>query len=154
MEKNLVRNWMTAAPITIDAKTNLSVAHHLMRLNNVRRLPVVNNQEKLVGIVTWGDIREARPKQSPSLHRLDAWEERFLAATMEISEIMTPNPVTVAPDMSIRQAVELMLHHKIGGLPVVERGRVVGIITESDIFRFLIDTLPESESEFSINSGL
>jgi CBS domain-containing protein len=137
-----VKDWMTPNPITIDWKNNLSVAYHLMRFNQVRRLPVVGDDGKLVGILTWGDIRENRPKEPLAEQRGNAWEEIFLASTVEVRMLMTHNPFTVTPDSSIRLAANLMLEHKISGLPVVENGYVVGMITESDLFRFLLKHFP------------
>jgi CBS domain-containing protein len=143
MTKQLVKDWMTSDPITVDGKTTLTAAYHLMRLNRVRRLLVVDSQDRLLGILTWGDVREAKPKHRPPLEDVDAWATHFLTATMEVSEIMTPNPVTVTPEMLIHEAAGLMLKHKIGGLPVVADGRVVGVLTESDIYRFVVENTPQ-----------
>ena len=142
MTKYQVQAWMAPNPITVDADNSLSVAYHLMRLNNVRRLPVLGKNGKLVGIITWGDIRAARPKGSLAEQTGRDWEDHFLAATLAVREIMTPDPVTVTPDCSVRLAANLMLAHKIGGLPVVD-GTVVGMLTESDLFRFLVENFPE-----------
>lgn len=142
MTKQLVKDWMTPDPITVDGKTTLTAAYHLMRLNRVRRLLVVDSQDRLLGILTWGDVREAKPKHRPSMADVDAWAAHFLTATMEIGEIMTPNPVTVTPEMLIHEAAGLMLQHSIGGLPVVADGRVVGVLTESDIYRFVVENTP------------
>ena len=79
MDKLLVKDWMTGDPITVDTTNNLSTAYHLMRMNSVRRLPVLDEAEHLVGIVTWGDIREARPKASASMTMEPTWEIHFLA---------------------------------------------------------------------------
>jgi CBS domain-containing protein len=147
MDGCLVKEWMTADPITVDTTNNLSTAYHLMRLNSVRRLPVLDEAERLAGIITWGDIREARPKGSGSLHMEPAWEIHFLAGIRGVQEFMTPNPVTVTPQTPIRRAVQLMLENKIGGLPVVKDNRVVGIISETDIFRFLLMHMEEPVRE-------
>lgn len=143
MNKRLVKDWMSPKPITVDSKVGVSVAYHLMRLNEVRRLLVLNDSDDLVGIVTWGDIRAARPKARASMEARDAWESHFLTATMEISEIMTPNPITVAPDASIREVARLMLEHKIGGVPVLDGKRIAGILTETDLCRFVVETVQE-----------
>jgi CBS-domain-containing membrane protein len=140
MESLLVRDWMSKDPVTIEPQTTLPAAYHLMKLNRIRRLPVVDHEGRLLGIVTQGDIREARPKESISL---SIWELHFRVASLEAKDFMTPNPVTVTPETSIKQAAQLMLQHKIGGLPVVEAKRLVGVITESDIFRLLVEQLPD-----------
>lgn len=142
MSQLRVGEWMTTEPITIPRDTTLPVAYQLMRLNHIRRLPAVNDEGRLVGIVTMGDVREARPKESM---RLSFWEMHDLAANLEVQTFMTVEPVTVTPDTSIKQAAELMLEHKVGGLPVVEDDAVVGIITESDIFRVLVQQLLNTE---------
>lgn len=134
MIKRFVRDWMTPNPITITPKTTLPDAHKLMRDSKIRRLPVVQDGH-LVGIVTLGDIREAQPSNATSL---SIYELSYLLGKLTVDRLMTRNPQTIAPDASLRQAAQLMLEHKIGGLPVMDRGQLVGIITESDIFRVLV----------------
>ncbi len=134
MRKHYVKDWMTADPVTIDAHTTLPEANRLMKECNIRRLPVVD-QGKLVGIVTLSDIREASPSNATAL---SIYELNYLLARLTVGEIMTRDPITIAPDTSIEAAARLMLDHKIGSLPVVQETRVVGIITESDIFRMLV----------------
>lgn len=133
MQKKYVRDWMTPNPITIQPKTTLPEAHQVMRVSHIRRLPVVENGE-LVGIVTLGDVREAEPSDATSL---SIYEMHYLLSKLTVNKIMTRDPLTISPDASIRQAARLLLEHKIGGLPVMEGKRLVGIITESDIFRVL-----------------
>lgn len=135
MRKTLVRDWMTANPITIEPTTTLTDAYMLMKQKKIRRLPVVDAGGKLVGIVTLGDVREAHPSDATTL---SIYEINYLLAKLPISQIMTANPFTTTPDATVYDAARLMLEHKIGGLPVIEGGRVVGIITESDIFRLMV----------------
>ncbi len=149
MNKTLVRDWMTRDPITVSLKTSLPEAHKLMKECHIRRLPVVDH-DRLVGIVTLGDIREASPSDATSL---SIFELHYLLAKLTIAEMMTRDPITVAPDATIRDAAKLMLEHKIGGLPVVENGKLVGIITESDIFRVLAQE-PEPSVETLKNEYL
>jgi acetoin utilization protein AcuB len=137
MQKFLVRDWMTPNPVTITSKTTVPEAHKLMSERHIRRLPVVDNG-KLKGIVTIGDLREAEPSDATTL---TVYELNYLVAMLTIDKIMTRDVVTVTPDTSIRKAAKLMLEYKIGGLPVVENERVVGIITETDIFRVLVQEL-------------
>jgi acetoin utilization protein AcuB len=133
MMKNFVRDWMTRNPITVDPRTTLPEAHKIMKDRRIRRLPVVDRGH-LVGIVTLGDVREAEPSDATTL---SIFELHYLLAKLTIGEIMTREPLTITSDASIREAAKLMLHHKIGGLPVMDDGKLVGIITESDIFRVL-----------------
>ncbi len=134
MKKNLVRDWMTPRPITIDPRTTLPEAHKLMKQSQIRRLPVVD-QGKVVGILTLGDVREASPSDATSL---SIFELNFLLARLTVDHIMTRDPIVVSPTTTIRQAAQIMLEYKIGGLPVVDGDVLVGIITESDIFRVLV----------------
>lgn len=142
MYKNLVRDWMTPDPITIVPKTTLPEAHQLMKESHIRRLPVVD-QGRLVGIVTLGDVREAQPSDATSL---SIYELNYLLSKLTVDKIMTRDPLTISPDASVRDAARIMLDRKIGGLPVMEAGRLVGIITESDIFRVLAQE-PDPESQ-------
>lgn len=143
-KKYLVRDWMTANPITVDPKTTLPEAHRLMKESHIRRLPVVEPKRgDLIGIVTLGDIREASPSDATTL---SIFELNYLLAKLTVDKIMTRDPLTLAPAATIRDAAKLMLQHKIGGLPVMDNGKLVGIITESDIFRVLAQE-PESETE-------
>ena len=136
MKQELVSKWMTPNPVTIDKNASLTDAHMLMSEYDIRRLPVVDKAGNLIGIVTLGDVREASPSDATSL---SIWEIHYLLARLKISEIMTPDPITVYTSETIADAANLMLENKVSGLPVVEPdGRLVGIITESDIFRLIV----------------
>jgi CBS domain-containing protein len=126
---------MSSDPVTIDPQTTLPEANRLMKECGIRRLPVVDNG-RLVGIVTLGDIREASPSNATSL---SIYELNYLIARLTVGHIMTREPITIAPDSSIEAAARLMLEHKVSSLPVVDGNKVVGIITESDIFRLLVN---------------
>jgi len=90
----------------------------------------------LVGIITLGDVRGAEPSGATSL---SIWELNYLLSKLKIEEIMTRNLITISPYATIGQAAEVMLEHKVSGLPVVDGERkLVGIITESDIFRMVV----------------
>lgn len=134
MKKRSVQEWMTPNPITIGPNTSLGQANRLMKEHGMRRLPVVD-RGKLVGIVTLGDLREASPSDATSL---SIFEIHYLLAKLTVKDIMAKNVVTVKPETSVFDAARLMLENKIGGLPVVDGGQVVGIITESDIFRMVV----------------
>jgi len=118
---------MTAPAVGVPPTMEAVSALERMTELNFRRLPV-HVDGTLVGIVTRGDL-EAKL----GWDRL-AW--RRLGRRVE--DAMTPHPFTVSPDDKIESAVELMLHHKIGGIPVVESGKLVGIVTESDVFRAFV----------------
>ena len=142
MSKNLICDWMTPNPITVDPKTTLPEAHKLMKDRRIRRLPVMDRGH-LVGIVTLGDVREAEPSNATTL---SIFELHYLLAKLTIGEIMTREPITIAVNATIREAAKMMLQHKIGGLPVMDDGKLVGIITESDVFRVLAQE-PETTTE-------
>lgn len=130
----IVKDWMISPVITVDASSPISSAHQLMKKNDVRRLPVLHN-DKLVGIVTIGDVREASPSDATTL---SIWELNYLWAQLTVEKVMTRNPLSISSDMPILEAAEIMLDKKVSGLPVVDNGKLVGILTESDIFRMLV----------------
>jgi len=133
-ENIMVKDWMVAPVITVEASSPISAAHHLMKNNGIRRLPVINNN-KLVGIVTIGDVREASPSDATTL---SIWELNYLWAQLTAEKIMTRNVITVTSNTPILDAAEIMLEQKVSGLPVVDEGKLVGMLTESDVFRMLI----------------
>ncbi len=137
MKSNRVRDWMTRNPVTIGPKATVPEARKLMNELSIRRLPVIE-RDRLVGIVTLGDLREA---EASDVGLLGQFELKDLLAKQTVERIMTWEPITALPDMSIQQAAKLMLAHKIAGLPIVENDRLIGIITESDIFRVLVQEL-------------
>jgi acetoin utilization protein AcuB len=134
MNTEFVRNWMTPNPIAITLHTTLSEARQLMEKHYIRRLPVLN-KGKLVGIVTRGDIREA---QSSKATALQVCELNFFLDRLTATEFMAYEPITISPDATMGEAARLMLQHRIGGLPVVEDGELVGMITETDFCRMSI----------------
>ena len=133
-----VREVMSSPAVCIDSLSDIPSAHLLMLDTGVRRLPVVDDGE-LVGIITLGDVRGASPSEVSSLNRS---ELDYLTHQIKVQRIMSRDVVTVTPDTSLAEAAQLMIERRISGLPVVsEAGRVVGMITESDIFRTLIEVL-------------
>lgn len=134
MRLELVKDWMSREVITAVPTMPLLDADALMRENRIRRLPVMENG-RVVGIVTFGDVRGAKPSAATSL---SAWELNYLLANLKLGEIMTRQPQTVSPEATIGEAADIMLTHRISGLPVVDSsGKLLGIITESDIFRMV-----------------
>jgi acetoin utilization protein AcuB len=133
----LVRDRMTSPVLTIEPKTAFNEALVLMKSRQIRRLPVLKGR-RLVGIVTFTDLMRAHPSPATSLAE---WEIPSLLLKSHVSEIMTKEVVTISPTASIEEAAVLMRRHKIGGLPVVEQGALLGIITESDIFDAFVDLM-------------
>jgi acetoin utilization protein AcuB len=134
MNTELVRNWMTPHPITITPQTALPEAQRLMLDYHIRRLPVVD-KDKLVGLVTWRDINRAQTSNGStvSLYELNFMQDRLTAR-----EFMSPTVIIISPDATIGEAAGLMVKHKVGGLPVVEDGQLVGMISETDICIFVL----------------
>lgn len=139
MHNWLVRDWMTADPITAPPTMTLPDALQLMQTRRIRRLPVVDHG-RLVGMVTRGDLRGAQPSQATSL---SVFELNYLVGRITLDQIMTRDPLTVNDTTTIAEAARLMLQHKISGLPVLRGGQLAGIITESDIFRLVVGTWAE-----------
>jgi acetoin utilization protein AcuB len=126
-----VRDRMTSDPVIIGPQAMLTTAQEYMKVGHFRRLPVIENGN-LVGILTDRDIR-----------RHAGSEERT-----KVQAAMTESPLTVPPDMEVEEATKLMLRDQISGLPVVENGKLVGILTASDILNAFLEmtgaTSPES----------
>lgn len=133
----LVRNWMTANVITVSPDTSLLKAGKLMRDHNIRRLPVVDQADCLVGIISDRDVRDASPSKATTL---DMYEMHYLLAELKVATIMTPKPLTVKPVDTVEKAAMIMLDNRIGGLPVVDDdGRMCGIIADHDVFKALVN---------------
>lgn len=135
--KRVVADIMTANPITVTPRNAIRTAVNLMREGGFRRLPVVD-RGRLVGIITDRDLRRAA--NSPFVVR-EQWYDNFILDHIEVGSCMTPNPITIGPGDSIAEAARVMRNHKIGGLPVVADGQLVGIITDTDLLAYLIELL-------------
>jgi acetoin utilization protein AcuB len=128
-----VRDRMSSPAVTITPDTPFQDALKLMRDHRFRRLPVVNEKGKLVGIVSERDLLHAAPSPATSL---SIWELTYLLSKIQVREIMTKEVITTTPDTPIEDAAHVMVDNKIGGLPVMdEQDRIVGVITETDIFK-------------------
>jgi acetoin utilization protein AcuB len=134
-----VRDWMSQPAVTIKPGLRLSAALKVMTSRRMRRLPVVENA-RLIGIITKSDIESAMGRTG----RKSLLDDRF-SLDQTVGEVMTTDPVSVAPGETIEGAAVAMSTRRISGLPVVENDKVVGMITETDIFRALIDMLGFNE---------
>ena len=134
----LVRERMSTQPVTIPADVTITKALQVMRQNEVRRLPVLDEEGNLVGIVSEKDLLYASPSPATSL---SIYEMHYLLSRLRVTELMTTEPITVSPDTPLEEAARIMADNKIGGLPVMEDGRLVGIITETDIFKVFLEML-------------
>jgi len=133
----LVKDKMNRQVITIEPQTTVPDALALMEEKRVRRLPVVE-QDRLVGIVTLLDLVRASPSPATSL---SIWELNYLLAKLPVKDVMAKKLYTVRMDAPIDEAAALLRENRIGGLPVVDNGKIVGIITETDIFTAFMEML-------------
>ena len=134
----LVRERMSKNPYTITAETSVDEALRQMRDHHIRRLPVVDASGKVVGIVTEKDLLYVSPSPATSL---SIHELHYLLSKLTIADVMTTDIITVPEDMLVEEAALIMSDKKIGGLPVVRDGRLVGIITETDLFKLFLELL-------------
>lgn len=132
-----VKSRMTKNPITIAANATISDAVALMKEKNLKRVPVVEG-EKIVGVLTQSDIQKVSPTKATSL---SIFEINYLLSKLTVKDAMTKNPVTIDVDSLLEEAAVIMREQRIGTLPVTEKGKLVGIITESDIFDAFIDLM-------------
>lgn len=130
-----VKDCMTKNPITISDKTTVFEALELMKKQKIRRLPVVRD-EKLVGIVTELDLLRVSPSTATSL---SVFELHYLLSKMVVKDVMTRDVIVTSPDATVEQAALLMRDNEIGGLPVMDKGKMVGIITETNLFDALLE---------------
>jgi acetoin utilization protein AcuB len=134
---------MTHNPITIQPNTPVAEALQLIRDKNVRRLPVLDKKDRLIGMVTEKELLYASPSPVTSL---SMHEITYLLSKLTVDEVMTRNPITVTEDTPIEDAAALMADHKIGGLPVMRGQQLVGIVTETDLFKTFIELFSARES--------
>jgi acetoin utilization protein AcuB len=137
----LVRKKMKKDLVTVTKDERMTVAKKIMKEKNIRHLPVVDGK-RLVGLLTNMDVRKAEASPATSL---EIRELHYLLDKLTVGEIMTRNVITIAPDVSVEEAAILLHDNKIGCLPVVEDGNLVGIITENDVMEILIDVMGMKE---------
>lgn len=140
MHRKPVREIMRTPVVSIHPDRLVADAAQVMEEYDVRRLPVVDEESGLVGIVTEGDVAEAESAGSV----LSSYDPEASQTWLTVADIMTRSVITIAPDATIGQLAKLLLMHKIGGVPVTQpdgedprRMNVVGIVTEMDIFRMI-----------------
>lgn len=132
----LIRDWMTTNVISITPETSMMKASKLLKEHDISRLPVVDADNRVVGIVSDRDIKEASPSKATTL---DVHELYYLLSEIKVKDIMTVDPICAKPMDTVENAAVTMIGRKIGGMPVVDDAGVLqGIITDSDIFEVLI----------------
>ncbi len=133
-----VRERMTRNVITIAPDVSVPEAMALMREKKIRRLPVIDKAARLVGIVSDQDLLYASPSPATSL---SIWELNYLLSRLKIKEVMVTHVITVSEDTPLEEAAAIMADNKIGGLPVTRGDQVIGIITETDLFKVFTSLL-------------
>ena len=134
---------MTGALITARPDMPVLDARHLMVEKRIRHLVVTDERGELAGIITDRDIRLNLPSQATSL---SVWEMNYLLTRLTVGKVMTAAVITVGPDRDARDAAQLMLDHRIGALPVVDGGRPIGIVTETDLLRAFVKSADSPRS--------
>lgn len=132
----IVADVMTRNPICTSPDTSVTDARALMAKEKINKLPVLDCDNRLVGIITKNDLTRAAPSSATTL---DMYELGYLLSKLKVEKVMTKNPVTVAADQVIEEAARIMADKDIGCLPVMQDGLLVGIVTESDLFLKFIE---------------
>ena len=122
-----IQSLMIKNPITIGPNASVDEAIELMKANSIRHLPVVTSGKRMAGFLTLADLKQGL---IPSM-----------LGDVSLDDLMIKNPITVSPDDDIEFAAKLIYNHKIGGMPVVKAGRLVGIVTATDMLRTFIDMM-------------
>jgi acetoin utilization protein AcuB len=122
-----IQSLMIKNPITIGPNTSVGEAIELMKANSIRHLPVIDRGKRLIGFLTLADLKQGL---IPSM-----------LGDVSLDDLMIKNPITVSPDNDIEFAAQLIYNHKIGGMPVVKNGKLVGIVTATDMLRTFIDMM-------------
>ncbi|MEA3340201.1 MAG: CBS and ACT domain-containing protein [Chloroflexota bacterium] len=134
----LVKDRMTSDPVTVATATSLKKALELIRSKSFRHLPVVDGEGKLAGIVTEKSLIYASPTSATSL---SAFEVDYILSRTKVGQTIQGEVITVRPDLPIEEAARVMIDHRVGCLPVVESDELVGIISDTDIFRVFVEGL-------------
>ncbi len=132
----LVKERMTRNPLSIKPDTGVSEAQTMMKREKIHHLPVLDKDEKLVGIVTEKDLLYASPSVATTL---SVYEMTSLLAKLHVDKVMTRDVVTITEDVPLEEAARIMADRRIGGLPIMRGPTLVGMITESDLFRIFIE---------------
>jgi CBS domain-containing protein len=131
-----VRHLMARDPATLDRNETLDLAESIMSLGRIRHMPVVDDGQ-IVGIVSQRDLFRSALITALGFGRKTT---SALIKTIQIKEVMTENVITIAPEVTVKEAAQLMIDKKIGCLPVVEDQKLIGLLTETDILRYVVES--------------
>lgn len=140
-KKMLVKERMSQPVITVSPDLPIMEALNLMKNEKIRRTPVVKD-DKLIGIISDKDLLNASPSDATSL---SVWEINYLLSQITVREVMTRQVLTVGENTPIEEAARIMADNKIGGLPVTRNGQVIGLITETDLFKIFLELMGARE---------
>jgi len=138
----LVKERMSSPVITVKPDLPIMEALNLMKTEKIRRTPVVDKKGRLVGIISDKDLLNASPSDATSL---SVWEINYLLSQITVREIMTRDVLTASEDTPIEVAARIMADNKIGGIPIMRGDEVVGLITETDLFKIFIELMGARE---------
>ncbi len=141
MAERRVRDIMQTKIVQISAEERLSTVEDIMTLGRVRHMPVVRGGQ-LVGVVSERDLLRA---SLSNLSSFGSEQRRAFLSAVEIAKVMSSPAVVVGPEVAVQQAALTMAERKIGCLPVVEDGRLIGLITETDVLRYCAGISPDAE---------
>lgn len=145
----LVGERMSHPVITVYPETSMQDALHLMHTEHIRLLPVVDKKGVLVGIVAERDLVQASPSDATTL---SVWEVSYLTSKITVQKLMTTKVITVSEDTPLEEAARIMADNKLTGLPVVRGEKLVGIITETDLFRIFLELLGARQSGVRVSA--
>lgn len=132
----IIERRMTKNPVTITPDASVVEASDLMKKEKVHRLPVLDKEKNLVGVISEKDILFATPSPASSL---SIHEMAYLLSKLTVKKIMSKNPVTISKDTPVEEAARLMVDQDLSCLPVVEDGKLIGIVSKSDMFKILLE---------------
>jgi acetoin utilization protein AcuB len=138
---------MTRNPVTITPDTSFPEAFRMIREKKIRHLPVVDEQGKLIGIVAQTDLLHASPSTATPFN---VFEMSYLLANLHVREVMSSPPITVPENAPLEEVARVMVEKKIGCLPVMRDGTLVGMITETDIFETFVEVLGGEEASLRV----
>jgi acetoin utilization protein AcuB len=148
--KMFVGERMSRPVISVSPDEAINDVLAMFRKEHIRRAPVMKDG-KLVGIVSERDLLNASPS---SVTTLSVWEMNYLISKVKIKNVMTKKVITVSKDTPIEEAARIMADKKIGGLPVVDNGKVVGMITETDLFKIFLELMGARQKALRVTATL
>jgi len=147
----LVKDWMTMRVHTVGPDDSFSTAIHAVKEHKIKHLPVVDKSGTLVGMLSDRDIKEFGPSKATTL---DIYELNYLLEKTKVKDVMKKKVITAPPDMPVEEAAQILHDHGFGCLPVLENGKLVGIISDRDMYKVLIEITGVRRGGIRISVGL